>query len=359
MKNTIKQVLETLKNTFGDSIFTDPKRFKAAIADTPIESDGKYIRFLLSIAICDMKAYSHLETPHSNKDFIVGNLIAEMSTDYIRGDNAAAQAVIESIAELLGYTPSVQSQLTTRSAQPNSQTVNSTPKVILCSIVGEMVFVQGGTFKMGGTPEQGSNCYDQEKPVHDVTVSDFYIGKYLVTQRLWKQVMGYNPSNFPKDVARPVERVNWYDVQQFIIKLNQQTDKVYRLPTEAEWEYAARGGNKSRGYKYAGSNNIDDVAWYDKNSNRETYPIGTKHPNELGIYDMSGNVREWVSDWYGAYSANAETNPQGPSSGSDCMNRGGSWSDGAEVCRVSFRGRGRDLDRRDNSIGFRLALPSP
>ena len=171
--------------------------------------------------------------------------------------------------------------------------VNATPDA-LPQI--EMVFVKGGTFMMGATPEQGSDAGDGEKPVHSVTVSDFYIGKYEVTQAQWKAVMGKNPSHY-KGENRPVERVSWYDIQKFIEKLNAKTGKRYRLPTEAEWEYAARGGNQSKGYKYSGSNDIGSVAWYTNNSGDRTHPVGQKQPNELGLYDMTGNVWEWCSDW--------------------------------------------------------------
>jgi formylglycine-generating enzyme required for sulfatase activity len=219
-----------------------------------------------------------------------------------------------------------------------------------------MVSVQGGTFTMGCTPEQGGDCDSDEKPARSVTVGNFNIGKFEVTQRLWKQIMGAdnNPSNFKGDDL-PVEHVSWNDVQEFIKKLNEQTGKKYRLPTEAEWEYAARGGNKSQGNKYSGSNNLDEVAWYDGNSGGKTNDVGTKSPNELGIYDMSGNVYEWVSDWYGGYSLGAQTNPAGPSSGSTRVLRGGSWNFDAWYCRVSDRDGGVPGDR-DSDLGFRLAL---
>ncbi len=217
-----------------------------------------------------------------------------------------------------------------------------------------MVFVEGGTFTMGATSEQGSDAYSSEKPTHSVTLSDYYIGETEVTQGLWKAVMGSNPSYFKGDNL-PVEQVSYEDVKTFITKLNQKTGKTFRLPTEAEWEYAARGGKKSKGYKYSGSNNIGDVAWYDKNSNDKTHPVKTKQPNELGIYDMSGNVWEWCSDWYGSYSRNAQTNPQGPSSGSYRVLRGGSWPDYAEYCRVADRDGNDPSDGSDN-LGFRLAL---
>jgi len=218
-----------------------------------------------------------------------------------------------------------------------------------------MIYVQGGTFTMGCTNEQGSDCYDSEKPSHSVTVSSYSIGKYEVTQAQWRAVMGSNPSHFSGCDNCPVENVSWDDIQGFIRKLNSQTGKTYRLPTEAEWEYAARGGNKSRGYKYAGSNDVGSVAWYDDNSNSKTHSVGQKSPNELGIYDMSGNVWEWCSDWDGAYSSSSQSNPKGASSGTIRVLRGGSWTTRARNCRSSIRGN-CPPDARDSAFGFRLVL---
>ena len=218
----------------------------------------------------------------------------------------------------------------------------------------EMVYVEGGSFHMGATSEQGSDAYDSEKPVHRVTLSGYYIGRCEVTQELWEAVMGSNPSNF-KGAQNPVESVSWNDCQNFIKKLNSLTGRTFRLPTEAEWEYAARGGKKSSHYKYSGSNNIDDVAWYSSNSGSETHAVGTKTANELGIYGMSSNVSEWCSDWYGGYSAGAQTNPQGPSSGSGRVLRGGCWLDSAVYCRVSFRSH-FDPGDCNCGIGLRLVL---
>ena len=226
--------------------------------------------------------------------------------------------------------------------------------MIFSDLINDMVYVQGGTFTMGATSEQGSDAYSDEKPAHRVTVGDFYIGKYEVTQAQWKAVMGSNPSSFKGDNL-PVERVSWNDVQEFIRKLNALTGKTFRLPTEAEWEYAARGGNKSQGYKYAGSNNIETVAWYYGNSGSKTHPVGGKAPNELGLYDMSGNVFEWCSDWYGSYSSGSLTNPQGPSSGSFRVLRGGSWDYRSRFCRVSDRYY-YIPDGGSNYYGFRLVL---
>ena len=206
---------------------------------------------------------------------------------------------------------------------------------------------------MGATSEQ-QNPYDDEKHTHRVSLSSFYIGKYEVTQALWKAVMGSNPSNWKGDNL-PVENVSWNDCQTFLRKLNAMTGKNFRLPTEAEWEFAARGGNRSRGYQYSGSNVLSYVAWYDDNSGSKTHNVGTKAPNELGIYDMSGNVREWCQDWKGSYSSSAQTNPKGPSSGSFRVLRGGSWYYLARDCRVTIRNSGAP-DLWDDDLGLRLVL---
>ena len=218
----------------------------------------------------------------------------------------------------------------------------------------DMVKVEAGTFMMGATSEM-QNPYDDEKPVHQVTLTNnYYIGKYEVTQALWKTVMGSNSSKFKGDNL-PVEQVSWNDCQEFIGKLNGLTDKKFRLPTEAEWEYAARGGKKSRGYQYSGSSNISDVAWYDGNSGRKTRPVGTKQANELGIYDMSGNVYEWCQDWYGSYVSSPQTNPTGAVCGSRRVYRGGSWGSNARYCRSSFR-HFDTPDNRSYYLGLRLVL---
>ena len=211
-----------------------------------------------------------------------------------------------------------------------------------------MIRVEAGAFRMGG------DYYSDEK-VHEVTLTqNYYIGETLVTQELWQAIMGDNPSKF-RGANRPVERVSWDDSQKFIRRLNQLTGKTYRLPTEAEWEYAARGGNRSQGYSYSGRNCLDSVAWYADNSENETHDVMTKAPNELCLYDMSGNVWEWCSDWYGDYSSAPQTNPKGPSSGSDRVVRGGGWLSNARDCRVPSRG-GCAPDDRYNSLGLRLAL---
>ena len=224
----------------------------------------------------------------------------------------------------------------------------------------KMLPVKGGTFTMGATSEQGSDAGSGEKPTHSVTLSNFYMGETEVTQALWQAVMGSNPSNV-KGNNLPVESVSWDDCQTFINKLNQLLagqlgGKRFALPTEAQWEYAARGGKKSRGYKYSGSNTLDNVAWYTSTTNDSgTKPVGTKTPNELGLYDMSGNVWEWCSDWYGSYGSGAQTNPTGSTSGSNRVGRGGGWGNSARYCRVSYR-RDSYPDARIDILGFRFVL---
>lgn len=243
-----------------------------------------------------------------------------------------------------------------RNSTHHSSSTTSTTSLSaeLNKLINNMVYVAGGTFTMGGTSEQSSDAYDDEEPTHSVTLSSYYICKYEVTQALWRAVMGSNPSNF-KGNNLPVENVSWNDCQTFINRLNSYTGRNFRLPTEAEWEFAARGGNYSRHYKYSGSNYISDVAWYDGNSGNRTHPIGTKQANELGLYDMSGNVYEWCSDWYGSYSSYSQNDPTGPNSGSRRVLRGGSWDYIASFCRSSFRGYFTPGFRL-NFLGLRLVL---
>ncbi len=220
----------------------------------------------------------------------------------------------------------------------------------------KMVYVQGGTFTMGCTGEQ-SNCGEDEKPAHEVELDGYYIGKYEVTQAQWKAVMGNNPSYFSGWENCPVENVSWNDVQEFIKKLNRMTGRNYRLPTEAEWEFAARGGVLESSTIYSGSNTIDEVAEYTENNGSRPRSVGKRKPNELGLYDMSGNVWEWCGDWYSNsyYSNSPRQNPQGPETGTGRVLRGGGWDSFAGSCRVSYRDY-INPDDRDYSSGFRLVL---
>ena len=234
-----------------------------------------------------------------------------------------------------------------------------------------MVRVDGGTFTMGATDEQGGEAFDNEKPAHEVTLSTYMIGETEVTQALWEAVMGSNPSYFSISPEDPVERISWNDCQVFIKKLNGLTGKTFRLPTEAEWEFAARGGNKSQHYKYSGGNTCADVAWLWENSGNnplsgewsqdkifsnhcKPHAVKLKLPNELGIYDLSGNVCEFCEDFYGSYDNSPQTNPKGASSGTSQVLRGGSCFNSALACRVSYRDGVKPTTRGD--FGFRLAL---
>ncbi len=225
---------------------------------------------------------------------------------------------------------------------------------VLQELIDNMVLVEGGTFTMGAAPNQRDDAESDEKILHQVTLSPYYICKYEVTQDLWTFVMGSNPSHF-KGARQPVEDITWNDSQLFIEKLNALTNKTFRLPTEAEWEFAARGGNLSKGYKYAGSNKASDVAWHRNNSGNSPHDVGQKEPNELGLYDMSGNVYEWCQDWKGPYSRESQTNPTGPEEGTYRVNRGGRWCGSIGACRTSDRSMSAP-DYHFYHLGMRLAL---
>ena len=297
------------------------------------------------------------QSPRVFNGVLVGNHNVE-----IRKSGYATSRQTVTISE--GQTASISGSLTssTSSSSTNALSSNSSSPSgntitipVKNGINIEMVKVEAGSFKMGATPEMEHPYGNYEKPVHRVTLTNnYYIGKYEVTQALWKTVMGNKSSRFKGDNL-PVEKVSWNDCQKFISKLNKLTGKSFRLPSEAEWEYAARGGNKSRGYQYSGSNTIGDVAWYAGNSSFMTHAVGTKQPNELGIYDMTGNVWEWCQDWYDIYSSSPQTNPTGAVSGSYRVNRGGSWNCLARSCRASCRYRCTP-DFRNGDLGLRLVL---
>lgn len=217
-----------------------------------------------------------------------------------------------------------------------------------------MVAVEGGCFTMGSTTEQDAHAKWNEEPLHQVTLSSYYIGQTEVTQELWQAVMGSNPSE-NKGETLPVERVSWDDCQEFIKKLNRLTGEKFRLPTEAEWEYAARGGSKSKGYKYSGSDNLEEVAWVVSNSSRIPHQVATKVANELGIYDMLGNVMEWCGDFWCEYEEDSQVNPTGSTYGRFRVVRGGCCYEDEEFCRVSVRAD-FSPDITCSELGFRLVL---
>ena len=221
-----------------------------------------------------------------------------------------------------------------------------------------MILVDGGTFEMGATAEQGQEDPDRDEyPIHVVNLSSYYICQTEVTQELWNTIMGTNPSMILGESTLPVDCVKWDMCQEFLSALNKIFDNKFefRMPTEAEWEFAARGGNRSKGYKYSGSNNLHEVAWFESNSEGTTHPVGMKKPNELGIYDMSGNLWEWCQDWHGEYQPEEQTDPIGPSTGTHRIMRGGSWTYDQNFCRVSRRNYISNIIAVSN-CGLRLAM---
>ena len=296
------------------------------------------------------------QSPRVFNGLLVGNHQVE-----VRKDGYATNKKSVMISE--GQTASISGTLSSNTASSSngyasSSSVSSGSNVISIpvrnGITIEMVKVEAGTFMMGATSEM-QNPYDDEKPVHQVTLTnDYYMSKYEVTQALWQAVTGKNPSKFKGDNL-PVERVSWNDCQVFIRNLNNITGRKFRLPTEAEWEYAARGGKKSRGYQYSGSSNIYDVAWFDEINRNKKHPVGTKQANELGLYDMSGNVWEWCQDRYGSYSSLFQKNPTGAIMGVYRVFRGGRWGANERIGRTSCRSYCTP-DFSYFNLGLRLAL---
>ena len=308
------------------------------------------------VVFCD--GYESEEGTVKLKSSAPSDLQIRLSKEAVAAASNANDVMQDNVSESSTSSSSSQSATTTSgfSSTPSLSSGNNEISIpVKNGITIDMVKVEAGTFMMGATYEM-QKPYDDEKPVHQVTLTNnYYMGKYEVTQSLWQVVMGSNPSKFKGDDL-PVERVSWNDCQEFISKLNSMTGRKFRLPTEAEWEYAARGGKKSRGCQYSGSSNISKVAWYDDgNSGRKTHPVGTKQANELGIYDMTGNVLEWCQDRYSSYLSSSQTNPIGANSGSHRVRRGGSWDYAAVYCRSSYRYSDRP-DRRNGDLGFRLVL---
>ncbi len=231
--------------------------------------------------------------------------------------------------------------------------VVDTRQIIIDKLDQSMIFVEGGTFQMGATPDQGTDCSKDELPVHSVQISDFYMLKTEVTQELWLAIMESNPSSNQRSNQFPLENVTRADVDAFIKRLNFLTCKNYRLPTEAEWEYAARGGKKSRHLLYSGSSDANLVSWNNVNANGKSHIVGTKQANELGLNDLSGNVWEYCSDWYAPYSAELVVNPKGPANGTEFIVRGGSWAGSSWLCRNSLRFH-FSTDFKSPYVGFRL-----
>jgi formylglycine-generating enzyme required for sulfatase activity len=226
-------------------------------------------------------------------------------------------------------------------------------QLMLDKLDQSMILVEGGTFQMGATSDQGTDCSKDELPVHSVQISDFYMLKTEVTQELWLAIMESNPSLNKRSNQFPLENVSRVDVEAFIQRLNFLSCKNYRLPTEAEWEYAARGGKKNRHFLYSGSSDANLVSWNNVNSSGKSHIVGTKQANEIGLYDLSGNLWEYCSDWYAPYSAELKVNPKGPAIGAEYVVRGGSWAGSSWLCRNSLRFH-FSTDFKSPYVGFRL-----
>ena len=294
------------------------------------------------------------QSPRVFNGLLIGNHQVEVRKEGYATDRKTVIISEGQTANIMGTLSSLASGLASNS---NSASVTSGSNEISIPVKNgitiDMVKVEAGTFMMGATSEM-QKPYNDEKPVHQVTLTnDYYMGKYEVTQALWQAVMGRNPSK-SKGGNLPVEHVSWKDCQKFISKLNSMTGRKFRLPTEAEWEYAARGGRKSKGYQYSGSSDVFDVAWCNW-VGFGAQPVGTKQANELGLYDMAGNVQEWCQDWYGYYDSLSQTNPTGAVSGSQRVRRGGDYMDNAKDCRSSTRRDGAPGDRY-SFLGLRLVL---
>ena len=339
------EFLGYMVKVYGEELYRNPERLKNLIGDLygGEERVKKLFRRALVEEKLSVKVYEIAQKPKNERQPFYNRLASQ----FAEGNYFSLELSLKVVGSLVtGLTGEV-----LEGAQPESKN----RLIQVGNVQFEMVYVEGGTFRMGATEEQGKDAYDSEKPVHRVTLASYLIGKHEVTQALWKEVMGSNPSYNKQGRDYPVEYVSWDDCQEFVKKLNARTGMKFRMPTEAEWEYAARGGNRSKGYKYAGSDNLDEVGWYKDNSGYHTHPVGLKKPNELCLYDMSGNVWEWCQDWYGDYTNEAQTNPAGPQSGGFRVLRGGSdWYD-ARDCRVSGRFNGGPGLRYD-SRGLRLVL---
>ena len=351
------EFLGYMVKVYGEELYRNPERLKNLIGDLygGEERVKKLFRRALVEEKLSVKVYEIAQKPKNERqpfynrlarqfaegnyfslEFglkVVGSLVTGLTGEVLEGTGLGQEAGNANAQR--GKSPRGQGQTGATKAVPQPATQNRIVQV--GNVQFEMVHVEGGTFRMGATEEQGYDAFDSGKPVHRVTLSSYLIGKHEVTQALWEELMGSNPSYNKQGGDYPVENVSWFDCREFIEKLNARTGMKFRLPTEAEWEYAARGGNRSKGYKYAGSDNLDEAGWYEDNSGNHTHPVGLKKPNELGLYDMSGNVWEWCQDWYGKYSSEAQTNPAGPQSGYIRVLRGGSFWDDARACRVSFR----------------------
>ncbi len=361
MNDIPRQKLQYIISQFGRVICDEPRRCEAMLRDLCPENKRE-INLLVGAAKERVAADLMTASDAVPKEILLARLTRRLYDNLGMAEEFAHWAV-ESWALALGVIsgpmPGQPVQKSGKTATPPRPAVTSPdPESVWADPLTDMEFIKvpGGTFMMGDIlGDNEYNKYDDEKPVHKVRLSGFYLGKYPVTQEQWEAVMGNNPSRFQEGGDYPVEKVSWDDAKKFIVKLSKMNDWRYafRLPSEAKWEYAARSGGKKE--RYAEGDDIDAVAWYGDNSDDSTHPVGQKTPNGLGLYDMSGNVYEWCQDWYGEYSSYSVKNPVGPSTGSRRVSRGGSWCHGARSCRSADR-YGHSPGLRLNYLGFRLAL---
>ena len=304
-----------------------------------------------------IKIYLDASLYRIDTESLVKSSRAEADTD----ESSIMAAIDRMVGELLGVKVNRQMPQQTYQQPTYSQTPQSYVEDAGYGLNMKMIYVEGGSFRMGATPEQGGDASNNESPVHTVRLDSYYIAECEVTQAQWEKIMGTtiyqqrDKANTQWNICGvgAMYYVSWEEAQAFCRELSAKTGKTYLLPTEAQWEYAARGGNKSKGYKYSGSYAIDAVAWYKSNSGSATHWVKEKRANELGLYDMSGNVYEWCSDWYGSYSSSEQSNPAGAGSGQRRVLRGGSWYHNAGNCRVSDRNN-ETPSNRFSDVGFRV-----
>ena len=335
---------------YQETIYVDSNSRKFVISMTPIkEAEGYDVSFECNVP--NAKLY----IDDALYESIKGPYFLKTGLHSIKFEADGYESITKNV-EVNSKSKKFTFNMKERESNQSSSFVKAKQTITVDNVSFNMIYVEGGTFIMGATSEQGSDAYKNEMPAHQVILSSYYIGETEVTQELWETVMGKNPSKFKGSRNRPVDNISWKDCLSFIEKMNTKSGLHFRMPTEAEWEFAARGGIKSLHYKYSGSNIVEDVAWYDKNSKRKTHDVKNKKANELGLYDMSGNVYEWVQDCKGNYSSAAQTDPTGPSlKSSSRIDRGGSWRDNARDCRVSSRDNSVEKFSFEN-IGLRLVL---
>jgi formylglycine-generating enzyme required for sulfatase activity len=302
-------------------------------------------RKAMSLYTQQMPSYNGIDTNYvEGKDFTVIREVKELWLMPYLGEDKTYRIGLVARYKLVKGNPKSDEDLNLCRGCTDAQ------RKVITEIAAQMAPIPGGDFTMG-CKARDNNCQADEKPVTLVSLNNFMIGRFEVTQRQYLTILGSNPSYNYNCADCPVEEVSWDDAQRFISKLNELSGKNYRLPTEAEWEFAAAGG---KDFVYVGADVIKDVAWYAENSGNTTHPVGLNTPNSFGLYDMSGNVWEWCSDWYQPYKGTHQTNPQGPSTGSYRVIRGGSWNNSAKSCRVSTRFNNSQTNRFFN-LGFRLA----